>query len=227
MMALLLLISVLVSGESFARGNEWDLNRLLNKQYRVSTIRSCLQNKDGFNENFFAINGAEFRNQILDQIKTYYGDGTGWVESTTLNVRLPSLPPPPLPPPPPGQGPPPGPPPQGPIGNPRLSRSSTECPFTYVVNPDRSFTETYGTCTGTILTGSLEGEPFTVEGVVVQGQIVVGLGRRSLVYNDNATNLVTITVKPGEPGEFVRKRICGEIGNGVRIFEFGIHRFGW
>jgi hypothetical protein len=83
-----------------------------------------------------------------------------------------------------------------------------------VVNPDRSFTETYGTCTGTILTGSLEGQPFTAEGIVVQGQIAVGLEGRSLVYNDNATNLVTITVNPGSQ-EFVRQRICGEIGTGV------------
>ncbi len=183
-------LALLGGGIAEARKDK-DPDRLLDGEYRISIIESCVQTTGEFDEDFRVPSGV-FRTRTKGGITTYNGDGTGTTSRLVLNMFESN--------------------PFGPFV--AVSQSSTECDLTYTVNPDRSFTQTLTNCSGTVLTGPRTGEPFTLSDIELQGQI--DRKRQVLSYTNNDTTVVTLTLNPETPEELIFKRICAGIGTGVK-----------
>ncbi len=184
---LLILLPLLGGGIAEAVKNP---NKRLKGQYRTTFFRSCSQNTDGFGANNQLLSSGSTRETAIQGTRTYNGDGTGTVLNFPLSVFDNEA-----------------------TGETAASRSQTNCNLTYVVNPDLSFTENLA-CTGTILSGPLATDTFTITGVVIQGQISRKHKGDILIFSDSDDNVETLTL---EPGTRVRLRICGRSGTGVRL----------
>jgi hypothetical protein len=100
-----------------------------------------------------------------------------------------------------------------------VSHSHVTCDLSYVVNPDRSFTQTLTNCTSTFLAGGLTGTTQTVSPFQMQGHI--GPGRRTLVISDTTPNVETVVRTPPSGPQFTRERICLRSGTAIKLWEVG------
>ena len=195
---LVFIIPTLFAGGSFAWDGDFHHNRLLRGEYAVTEFRSCVQTVEGgFTQDFRLLANGNFRTSVLQQVRTYNGDGTGNLTGMTTNMFLATGP---------GQL----------VG----SQSEVTCSIDYRVNPDLSYIETLQ-CSGTDLS---TGNTFTITPSTRTGQIAPG--RNNLVYNltDPQIQLLTFFppgVDPKNPDMeqvlFSRERVCIRSGKGVKI----------
>jgi hypothetical protein len=194
------IVLLLIGREAIAQ-NEPNLNRLLRGKYAFTQIASCVQNINGFDEidNFRLLSGAATFTFAQRQILNYNGDGTGSLtDGESLSITHDAVA----------------------SGAFPVSHSDVTCDLSYVVNPDRSFTQTLSNCTSTFLPGNLAGTTQTVSPFQMQGHI--GPGRRTLVISDTSPNVETVFRTPPSPGlPFTRERICLRSGTAIKIWEFG------
>jgi hypothetical protein len=184
-------IALLLIGREAIAENEPNLNRLLRGRYATTQVQTCLQNRDGFGENFVVLGtfpAASF-NIFTRSIVNYNGDGTGTVtDGESINLINDAAP----------------------VGSLPVGQSQFTCNLTYTVNADRSFTEAQS-CNGTILSGSAVGQTFSQTGIQFQGQIAQG--RRTLLRSDTIPSVETNTLSTF--GTF--RRICGRSGTAIKL----------
>ncbi|MFQ5839124.1 MAG: hypothetical protein ACE5HK_00205 [Candidatus Methylomirabilales bacterium] len=203
-MTVLVLVTLSLGGGSSVEAQEpKNLNALLRGDYAFTLTKVCVQgslaNVPGGGDLFeppprLRLRGFAGRNTRVTQgIFRYNGDGTGSATARSLlvidNVGSP--------------------------GSSPVRQNQFSCNLTYVVNPDRSFTQQLA-CAGTRLAGAFAEldppEALTLEGVRHQGQI--GIGRRVLVFSDTEVNVEEFTAT-GIPS--LLQSICGQSGTAVKL----------
>jgi hypothetical protein len=168
----------------------WDLNGLLHGDYAGTGAATCLFSPSGFNPNLTP-KGSSFVNAFnVQAVLTFNGDGTGTINGRNVTNTFSQLP----------------------SGPPDASSDEFTAPFTYDVNPDRSFAVVFGPFAGTILTGPRAGQTFTIPTVLTSG--LIAKGRKSATLATDTTAIEVITYSNGDsfPRICQRSRVLLKIG---------------
>jgi len=196
-------IVLLVIGREAIAASNPNLNRLLRGKYAFTQSATCVQNEAGFGPNFQVLAPIPPQTPAVTftfatrAILNYNGEGMGSLtEGESLSITHDAT----------GSGAFP------------VNRSTTECGLTYVVNPDRSFTQEL-TCNTVFFEGGLEDVTQTQTPFQMQGQI--GRGRRTLLISDTIPDVETVFRTPPSGPPFMRKRVCFRSGTAIKLLEVG------
>lgn len=166
-----------------------NLNTLLRGAYASTKHLACVQNMEGFNDDLSLLSDGSTRTIATRGIVIYRGDGTGSVvEGRALGVNHDATSATQIP----------------------VSGSDFTCNLTYTVNSDLSVIINR-TCNGTVVSGPMTGQTYTLSGVQLTGQIV-GNGNMILI-SDTEPNVETIVYSVSG----TRYRICNRSGMEAKL----------
>lgn len=179
-----LVLIVLLLGDGPAAQAQNPVSQRLQGDFRAAFTATCVQDPVGFDDNLKSLSGAS---PISFQINFkgsfhYNGDGTGTFQHHRLAFIATGT--------------------QQPV-----FEADGTCTFTYTVNPDGTFSQLMD-CTSTSLKGTVPvGQTVTETGMLVEGSLGEGLGRKILILTNTTPSQFVIT-RSGPPLG-TAKRICG------------------